>query len=132
MAKRFEFDFDPRFKAIALLFGASEGRSEVQLTDDGRLTARFGFVSVDTPVSNITTVEKTGPYRWWTAIGVRTSAADRGLTFGSTAAGGVCLRFREGIASRPRFGPVRHPGLTLTIKDRDGFIEALRSSGGPG
>jgi hypothetical protein len=104
----------------------------VQLTDDGRLTARFGFVSVDTPVSNITTVEKTGPYRWWTAIGVRTSAADRGLTFGSTAAGGVCLRFREGIASRPRFGPVRHPGLTLTIKDRDGFIEALRSSGGPG
>jgi hypothetical protein len=132
VTRDFEFDFDPRFKAMLLLLGASPARSEVRLTDDGRLTARFGFVSLDTPVSNITSVEKTGPYRWWTAIGVRTSLADRGLTFGSTTAGGVCLRFREPVAAKPRFGPIRHPGLTLTMEDPDGFIEALGLSGGPG
>ena len=132
MTRDFEFDFDPRFRAITLLYGASRSRSKVRLTDDGRLTARFGFVSIDTPVSNITSVEKTGPYRWWTAIGVRTSFTDKGLTFGSTTTGGVCLRFREAVATKPRFGVVRHPGLTLTIEDPDGFIEALGSSGGPG
>jgi hypothetical protein len=120
----FEFDFDRRFRLIALIYGATEKRSEVRITGDGRLTARFGFVRIDTPLSNVATAEKTGPYRWWKAIGVRTSLADKGLTFGSTAAGGVCIRFREAIGSKPRLF-VRHPGLTLTVKDREGFIEAL-------
>ena len=42
---------------------------------------------------------------------------------GSTASGGVCLRFRAAIPSKPRFGWIRHPGLTLTVKDRDAFIQ---------
>ena len=125
MDRVFGFDFHPRFRFLAFLYGATEKRSEVRITDDGRLTARFGFVRIETPLANITSAERTGPYRWWKAMGVRTSLVDKGLTFGSTPDGGVCLRFHSPVPSRPRLGPVKHPGLTLTIQDRERFIESL-------
>ena len=124
MERVFEFDFDPRYRWLAFLYGATAKRSEVRVTDD-LLRARFGFVRFETPLANVKTVEKTGPYRWWKAIGVRTSLADKGLTFGSTAAGGVCMTFASPVPSKPRFGRLKHPGLTLTVKDRDAFIEAV-------
>ena len=127
MERVFEFDFDPRYRWLALLYGATEKRAEVRVTDD-LLQARFGFVRFETPLTNVKTIERTGPYRWWKAIGVRTSLADKGLTFGSTAAGGICMTFASPVPAKPRFGRLKHPGLTLTVKDRDGLIEAIRPS----
>ena len=126
MDRVFEFDHDPRFRLITLMFGATDSRSEVRVTGDGRLLARFGFVSFETPLSNVTGAERTGPYRWWTAIEVRTSLADKGLTFGSTPRGGVCVRLRTPVAAKPGFGGIRHPGLTVTVADPEGLIDALR------
>jgi hypothetical protein len=86
---------------------------------DGLLRARFGFVRFKTPLANVKTIERTGPYRWWKAIGLRTSLADKGLAFGSTAAGGVCMTFTSPVPAKPPFGKhvsveyVR-PGLTQT------------------
>ena len=59
----------------------------------------------------------TGPYRWYRAIGPRLSLADHGLTFGTSAARGVCLLLREPVPGIDPLGVIRHPGLTLTVAD---------------
>jgi hypothetical protein len=121
--QRFEFAFDPRFRALLLGFGVTPGNSSVTVSDD-RVEVRFGPWVCATQRDNIAGVERSGPYRWYRAIGVRISLADRGLTFGSTAAGGVCIRFREPVKS-PIPGPLRHPGLTVTVQDRGGLAALL-------
>lgn len=127
MASHFDFRFDKRFKKLLSLIGASPENSFVELTDDGYLEARFGKVRLRTELDNVTEAKMTGPYRWWRAIGVRTSLKDRGLTFGS-ALEGVCISFNEPVSAKPSFGKFRHPGLTVTVTDRSGLVEALGSS----
>ena len=88
-------------------------RSGLELDASG-LRVRFGPWKVSTPLANLAGAEATGPYRPWKVLGVRLSLADRGLTFGTTSAGGVCLRFHEPV--RGLFG-LRHPGLTVTVAE---------------
>ena len=121
----FEFAFDPRFRRLLALVGVRPDSARVFLTHD-RLVARYGRWVCDTPVTNVSDVSITGPYRWYTAIGPRGSVVDRGLTFGTTAAGGVCVLFHEPITGLDPFGRMRHPGLTVTVADRTGFADALR------
>lgn len=125
MAREFEFEFQSKFKPILKIFRADPGNSRVVITDDGRLEARFGKVSLETELTNVVGAEKTGPYTWFKAIGVRSSLKDRGITFGSTTAGGVCIRFKEPVKASPPLGPIAHPGLTVTVANRDGLVEAL-------
>ncbi len=67
----------------------------------------------------------TGPYRWYTAIGARGSFADRGLTFGTTTRGGVCLVFDRPVPGLEPTGRVLHPGLTLTVDAPRRFADAV-------
>ena len=100
----------------------------VQLTDDGRLVARFGRLAVETMVDNIGGYQLTGPYHWWKAIGPRGSLADHGFTFGTSAHGGVCLCFREWVpTSYVRGG--RMESLTVTVDDPDAMARALEALG---
>ena len=93
--------------------------------DGERFVARFGRWMCSTPVTNVATAQVTGPYRWWKVVGPpRMSLVDRGLTFATTAAGGVCLTFREPVAVLVPF--LRHPGLTVTVADPEGLLAALR------
>ncbi|HVL80014.1 MAG TPA: hypothetical protein VM840_00300, partial [Actinomycetota bacterium] len=100
--RRFEFAFDDRYLPMLAAFGVTRGRAHVEVDED--LRVRFGLFSLSTPVSNVRALELTGPYRWYRAIGIRMSLADRGLTFGTTVAGGVCLLFRDPVAG---IGPFR-------------------------
>lgn len=118
----FEYAYLPKAKPLLQAFGVRPDRDGVTV-DDGRLTATFGFLDVDIPLTNITSAEVTGPYRWYTAIGARLSFSDHGLTFGSTTAGGVCLSFAEPI--RRVIGPWDHPGLTVTVSDPPGLVALL-------
>lgn len=130
----FPFDFEDRYRPIALMFGATPSTAGVKLGDDGVIRARFGIVSVETPATNVLGVEMSGDYRWWRAIGVRMSLTDRGLTFGSNTRHGVCLRFVEPIRPSPSLFKVKHPGLTLTLADPQGFkeaVDAARETGKP-
>jgi hypothetical protein len=68
----------------------------------------------------------TGPYRWYTAIGVRGSFADSGLTFGSSTRGGVCVLFDEPVRGLDPFGLRRHEGLTVTVARREELAASLR------
>jgi len=128
----FAFAFDQPFAAAALVFGVRPSTCGVVVAD-GHLLVRFGPWRVETPLANVATIERTGPYSWWRVIGpARLSAADRGLTFATTARGGVCLRFVEPVPGIEPTGRIRHPGLTVTVADPDALVAALSRAGGAG
>jgi len=121
----FPFAFDARFRLPLALVGVTPATAYVTLTAD-RLVARFGLWTCETPFDNVTDVCLTGPYRWYTSIGPRGSFVDRGLTFGTTPAGGVCLLLRDPVRGLLPTGSFLHPGLTLTVADPERFARSVR------
>jgi hypothetical protein len=125
----FDFDFDPEYQAMALLFGVTPARTGVDV-EDGRFVARYGFWRLETEVANVAGTEVSGPYRLLTTIGpAHLSLSDRGLTFASNRRRGLCIRFHEPVAGLEPTGRLRHPGLTVTVADVDGLARALASTG---
>lgn len=125
MDRFFPYLFDYRYMWIWRTLGARPGRDGVTLTANGRFIATYGRYRVDTPLSNIDCAQFTGPYQWWKAIGIRASLVDSGLTFGTTAKGGVCVLFVEPIPRIIPPGP-GHAGLTVTVVDTDGLMQAVK------
>lgn len=121
---RFPFEFEPRYRRILWLLGVTPARSGVAI-GNGSLRVRFGLWRVRTDVGNIRCAEETGPYQALRAIGPHISLADHGLSFGSTTRGGVCLLFHDPLPGRETLGLVKHPGLTVTVEDPKGLIEAI-------
>ena len=88
-----------------------------------RLRATFGFLRLETPLTNVDDAHITRNYRWWTAAGARGSMKDDGLTFGTNARAGVCIHFRDKVPS-----PIRrsgHSALTVTVEDLEGLQKVL-------
>jgi hypothetical protein len=110
------------------VIGVRDDAAQVELTDDARLVARFGPLSLETRLDNVCGYVLTGPYHWWKAIGPRGSQADRGFTFGTSTHGGVCLCFREWVPTRYVRGR-RMEALTVTVDDVDGLAAALEERG---
>ncbi len=118
----FPYDIDARFKPLLLPLGVTRSDG-VTLTEDGRLVATFGWVKVDTPLANIHHTSVSGPHRWYTAVGLRLSFADDGLTFGTTHRKGLCIEFIEPI---PRvIGFRKHSALWVSVEDCEGLVEAI-------
>jgi hypothetical protein len=122
----FPYDLDVRYQLIWWPFGVRDDDG-VTITNDGRFVATFGRWRVDTPLANIKGWQVSGPYQWYKAVGLRGSRVDSGITFGTTSRGGVCVLFHERI---PQVVPPRpaHSGLTVTVKDRQGLVDALSGS----
>lgn len=125
MADRFfPYDFDGRYAWIWRPLGARPKVDGATVTSGGMFIATFGRYRVETPVSNVKEAKRTGPYKWWRGVGLRGSLADSGITFSTTPRGGVCVLFKERVAFV--IPPARsHEGLTVTVADRDGLVEAL-------
>jgi hypothetical protein len=121
--RRFDFEFDRVHRLLAMPFGISPGSAFVVVNPkDGRFTARFGRWCVDTPLENVVSATVTGPY--WTpktAGPPHLSLSDRGLTFATNDAAGVCIEFDEPVRGIEPTGVLRHPGLTVTVADPDAF-----------
>jgi hypothetical protein len=126
-AQRFDFRFQTLYLPMLAAIGVTPVTAHVVVTDD-RLVARFGPWLCSTSLSNIVDVCRTGPYVAVKAIGARMSMADRGLTFGTTTEGGVCLTFDHPVTGLDPLGVLRHPGLTVTVDDVDGFVAAITAS----
>jgi hypothetical protein len=120
--RRFEFDWDPRYLRILRLMLVTPESSWVEVGDD--LVAHYGRWHTRTPVANIARVCVTGPYVPWRGVGPHLSLKDRGITFGTNARRGICAVFREPITGIDPVGAIKHPGLTLTLADIEGFAAA--------
>ncbi|MBA3851417.1 MAG: hypothetical protein H0X59_03510 [Chloroflexi bacterium] len=118
----------PRQRWLLLPFGVRRDNAWVRL-DDEQFIARFGFFSLRTPLANIVRWEIKGPYRWFTALGVRLSIRGGDVTFGSSDHGGVRLDFREPV---PLARVLKPPALSLTVDDLEGFAAELERRGIPG
>ncbi len=129
MRQVFPYATDRRLALFWAPFGVRPAHDGVTLTDDGEFLATFGFLKLGTPLTNVTGAHVTGGYRWWTAVGARRSMVDDGLTFGTNATAGVCVHFRDPVAS-----PLRragHSALTVTVADPAGLVAAIEARLGP-
>jgi len=126
-AQRFDFRFQTLYLPMLAAVGVTPATAHVVVTDE-RLVARFGPWLCSTSLSNIVDVCRTGPYVAVKAIGARMSLADRGLTFGTTTEAGVCITFDKPVTGLDPLGVLRHPGLTVTLEDVDGFVAAITAS----
>jgi hypothetical protein len=123
MADFFKYEVDKRLAPFWLPFGLHPSTDGVTLTDDEKFVATFGFLKLQTSLSNIDGAHITRDYRWWTAAGARLSFADDGLTFGTNAHAGVCVHFHDPVSSPLPWKT--HSALTVTVADLDGLVTRL-------
>lgn len=128
MTRTYPLRLGPRQRWLLLPWGVRPGNAWVRLDED-RLVARFGFFSLRTPLANIERWEIEGPYRWFTALGVRLSIRGGDVTFGSSDHGGVRLEFRVPV---PFARVLKPPALSLAVDDLQGFAAELERRGIPG
>ncbi len=122
----FPYRFDDRFKFVWWPLRVSESEHGVTVTEDGRFLATYGFLKLETDVSNIVGAHITADYRWYTAIGARLSFTDDGLTFGTNRDRGVCVHFGRRV--KRVIGLKDHSALTVTVADCDGLVRAIGKS----
>jgi hypothetical protein len=118
----FPYEFDDRWRPLfaILRVGPDDG---VTVGDDGSLVATFGRVRVVTTVDNVDHTQVTGPHRWYTAVGLRLSFADDGLTFGTNHQRGLCIEFVERVPKVIGFRP--HSALWVSVADPEGLAAAI-------
>jgi hypothetical protein len=127
MSQFFPYAVDKRFFPMWAPFGLRPSRDGVTLSDDGQFVAKYGWLTLATALDNVTGAHITRHYRWWTAVGIRGSLVDDGLTFGTNQSGGVCVHFREKVPTV--FRRRGHSALTVTVVDLEGLERALSSPG---
>ncbi|MFN8023003.1 MAG: hypothetical protein U0Q03_15870 [Acidimicrobiales bacterium] len=124
--ERFDFAYEGWTGRAATAMGLGASRTWVEV-DDSEVRVRFGPWRVATPLTNVIDAEVTGPYAPWKVAGTHWSLADHGLTFGTTAHRGVCLRFHEPITGGEPLRKLRHPGLTVTVAEPDRLVAVVRA-----
>lgn len=120
----FPFRFDPRYRVLLAGFGVTPQTASISV-DGAELAVRFGPWRLRTPLTNIRSTQRSGPYRWYRAIGVRGSLADSGVTFATTTDAGLCVLFHDRVSGMLPFGLRKHEGMTVTPEDIDGLERAL-------
>lgn len=122
---RYDFAVDPRFRALLLPFGVRGPSDTGVVLDADRLLVRFGHWSLGTPARNLAGARVTGPFAASKVLGPRLSLADRGLTFGTSTERGVCIRFHRPVPGLEPLGVLRHPAVTVTVRDPDALAAAV-------
>jgi hypothetical protein len=115
--EHFDFAFDPTYRPAARIFGITPSTAWVEVSDE-RLEARFGPWRVSTARSNVVDAAITGPYAFWKTAGpARLAITDIGLTFATTGKQGVLIKFAKPVRGLDPFGLLRHPELTVTVRE---------------
>lgn len=118
----FPYRFDKRWSALFATLRVKD-TDGVTITDDGNLVATYGRARVETPLDNIDHSVVSGPHRWYTAVGLRLSFADDGITFGTNHHQGLCIEFVERV---PRvIGMKPHSALWVSVADPTALAEAI-------
>lgn len=117
----FPYSRDDRWKLPLLPLGVTDDDG-VTVTDS-KMRATYGHWSIETPLSNIATTSVSGPHRWFTAVGLRLSFADDGVTFGTDHRRGLCIEFVDKIDRVMGFR--NHSSLWVSVADPEGLAAAL-------
>ena len=121
-SKHFPYHLDNRWIALFLTLGVSK-KDGVTITGKGELIATFGRFKVKTTLDNIDHTKITGPHRWYTAVGLRLSLTDDGVTFGTNHKKGLSIAFVEKI---PRvIGFRKHSTLWVSVADPEELAAAI-------
>ena len=123
--ERFAFEFAPSYLAAGRLFGIHPDSAWVEVGGQ-RLDARFGPWRVSTPITNVVSAEVTGPYAFLKTAGpARLGITDRGLTFATNGSQGVLIKFARPVRGLDPIGVMRHPELTVTVRETDRLVHLL-------
>jgi hypothetical protein len=118
----FDFAFSTAYRAASFPFGVRPRTAEAVILGSC-LHVRFGPWRLNTTLENVADIAVTGPYAFvMTAGPARLAVTDRGLTFATNSHRGVRLRFRRKVPGIEPTGLLRHPELTLTVRDIDRFV----------
>ena len=120
--QHFPYRLDRRWSALFLALGvrAADG---VTVSVKGELAATYGRFKVTTTLDNIDHTVITGPHRWYTAVGLRLSLADDGITFGTNHRKGLSIVFVKKV---PRvIGLRKHSTLWVSVADPEGLARAI-------
>jgi len=121
----FPYDMDRHWTPMFVALGVKD-TDGVELTDDGTLKAKFGRVSVETPIANIDRTLVTGPHKWFKAVGLRLALTGDGVTFGTNHRRGLSIEFIERV---PKVVGLRdHSSLWVSVADPDGLAEAIAAA----
>jgi hypothetical protein len=121
-AQHFPYRFDKRWSALFLALGVGDDDG-VDISDAGELIATYGRFSVKTTLDNIDHTLVTGPHRWYTAVGLRLSFTDDGLTFGTNHHKGLCIAFVHRIPKVIGFKD--HSMLWVSVADPEGLAAVI-------
>ena len=121
-AKHFPYRFDKRWKALFFALGVDD-KDGVTINSKGELIATFGRFKVKTTIDNIDHTLVTGPHRWYTAVGLRLSLTDDGLTFGTNHRKGLSIAFVDKIPKV--IGFKKHSTLWVSVADPEGLAAAI-------
>jgi hypothetical protein len=119
----FPYEFDRRWSMVFATLGVRDADG-VTVGDDGSFRATYGRVGITTTVANVDHSEITGPHRWYTAVGLRLSLADDGITFGTNHRRGLCIEFVERVPKVIGFRD--HSALWVSVADPEGLAAAIR------
>lgn len=123
-----DFRYDWPVAGASLLAGALPRATEVEVGET-HLRIRYGIWSLRTELTNVAEVSLTGPYSPAKVGGPpRLSLRDRGITFATTTAGGVCIRFHRPVRAADPLGLVRHPAATVTVEDPPALKKELEAA----
>jgi len=126
MSQRFPMRLGRRSRPLLRLFGVTGVENAYVDVDEESLVARFGWMEVRVPLSNIAGWRIEGPWAWITAIGIRMSIRHGDLSFAGSPRGGVRLDFKDGV----KVGPLRPlPALYVGVDDLEGLARLLESRG---
>ena len=95
----------------------------------GALVATFGRFKVTTTIANIDHTAVTGPHRWYTAVGLRLSLSDDGVTFGTNHRKGLRIAFVKKVPCV--IGLRKHSTLWVSVANPEGrakWIESRRAA----
>ncbi|MEO5711589.1 MAG: hypothetical protein ABIQ59_17410 [Nocardioidaceae bacterium] len=131
---RYPFAFAPAYRLPALVFAITPATAWVEL-GPSELTVRFGPWRLRSALVNVTSVSQSGGYGYLKTAGpAHLSLSDRGVTFATNGAAGVCVEFGRPVAGIDPTRRILHPGATMTVRDPAAFAEDLRAriAGGNG
>lgn len=123
-----DFKYDWPIAGASMLAGALPRATEVEVGET-HLRVRYGPWALRTELTNVAEVELSGPYSA-TKVGgpPRLSIRDRGITFATTTAAGVCISFHRPVRAADPLGLVRHPAATVTVEDPPGLKKELEAA----